>query len=67
MKSILYSILLIGFVLGLSACNKEEAEPNVSQPATPEKLEVIQKAEQVEDILKEKAEADKHVIDDATQ
>jgi hypothetical protein len=65
MKTILYAILLVSFGFGLSACNKEEAEPKVTETVAPQKLEVIEKAEQVEDILKEKAQADKHVIDEA--
>ncbi len=55
MKAIfLYLLLAI-----LSACGNETA-----QTAEPQKPKAIQDAEQVEEILKQKAEADKKLIDE---
>jgi len=61
-KHVTYLFLMT--VFGLTACNNTEAP--VEKPE-PQKPAVIQEAEQVEAILKEKAEADKQAIDNAAQ
>lgn len=55
---------LLFAILGLTACNRSEPAPAEQQAAPPK---VIQEAEQVEAILKEKAASDEKIIENASQ
>lgn len=62
MKQLTYMLLIVAFAL--TACNSSEPAAPTEKPE-PQKPAVLQEAEQVEAILKEKAESDKQAIDNA--
>jgi hypothetical protein len=62
MKTFFYSMLFAVMSFGLLACNSEQS---TSPP--PEKPKAMQDAEQVEAMMKEKAEADKETIEEASE